>query len=298
MSRFLLCIDDTDDISKQTSTGMIAELIAAAMKESGVVITEGVTRHQLLLDRNIEYTSHNSSMCIEAEGIREQYADIWETAVKILNEHSVSTSNPGMAFCIKESLNKDQEKLLIDFGRRAKKEVLTLEEAAETARLSGVRLNAFGGTGAGQIGALAGIGLRLSGNDGTFRGKIKVSIPEQLYSCAELKNILPVYDIVGSDGAHLGPEEKIRLKKQIKLAYLNYKKVLVVKQVEGQIWQACEKADLYEKEKNLNEREGCIWFQTDNDLEEELDHNPGCSNCLFRRWTEQGMECIRKQEKT
>jgi len=55
-----------------------------------------------------------------------------------------------------------------EWGRRAKKEVLQLANAKDLAVTNKIYLEGFTGTLIGQIGALAAIGLRKSGNDGRF----------------------------------------------------------------------------------------------------------------------------------
>ena len=56
----------------------------------------------------------------------------------------------------------------MDFGRRAKLEVLTAAEAEQLAAGLQIRLAGLTGTGGGIIGALAGVGLRQAGEDGRF----------------------------------------------------------------------------------------------------------------------------------
>lgn len=51
---------------------------------------------------------------------------------------------------------------------RAKREIVTEEEARRLAAASGLTLTAHGGTGLGVIGALAAVGLRAGGDDGRF----------------------------------------------------------------------------------------------------------------------------------
>ena len=57
---------------------------------------------------------------------------------------------------------------IIQWGKRAKSEVVTKNEAAKIAKESGIYLEGFLGTLDGVIGALAAVGLRKSGNDGRF----------------------------------------------------------------------------------------------------------------------------------
>ena len=292
MSRLLLCIDDTDDVSKEISTGSIAEMIAEMMRSLGMRIVDGVTRHQLLLCEEIAYTSHNSSMCILGEGSREQITTCVRRAEQLLIRYAVVGANPGLASCVWEDLSLYQEKTLIDFGKRAKRTVLSIEEALHIADVCKVSLDTYGGDGTGQIGALAGIGLRLSGNDGTFRGKVSFGIPGEICTCKELKEAMGLQAVRRLDGILLADGEQICLKKQMKFALLDHKKVLVVKPSQNQIWEVCQHAELYEKTRETLIRHCCEHFLQDNDVEEQLDSQPGCWNCLYRRWTADKVECM------
>jgi hypothetical protein len=57
---------------------------------------------------------------------------------------------------------------VLEFGRRAKLEVLTILDVWQTASKSQIRCEGLTGTGGGVIGALAGVGLHRGGNDGRF----------------------------------------------------------------------------------------------------------------------------------
>jgi thiazole biosynthesis protein thiG len=67
---FLLCIDDTDELGGEISTGSLAQEIA--LEISSFAKVSFITRHQLLLDPRINYTSHNSSMCLAAKISKEK----------------------------------------------------------------------------------------------------------------------------------------------------------------------------------------------------------------------------------
>lgn len=98
MIRYYLCVDDTDDLTKKTSTGKIAEHIKKEAESLGSVIDYGITRHQLLLDDAIAYTSHNSSMCFRAASPKTSSAGCgkklqklsWPKKLKQLTQASVS----------------------------------------------------------------------------------------------------------------------------------------------------------------------------------------------------------------
>lgn len=157
--RLLIGIDDTDNESS-IGTGKFARNLCATLVEAGLGISLGVTRHQLLVDPRIPYTSHNSAAAIVfeasnmnavAERCREFYAD---------NFHA--GSDPGL--CIAE----DCVSCVSDFGRAAQCEVLTKEQAYNAASVVGCLLEEHGGTGDGIIGALAAVGLRAGRDDGRY----------------------------------------------------------------------------------------------------------------------------------
>lgn len=58
--KLYVCVDDTDDLTKSTSTGKVADMIANRIVEMGGTIDKGITRHQLFLHEDIDYTSRAS----------------------------------------------------------------------------------------------------------------------------------------------------------------------------------------------------------------------------------------------
>ena len=117
MIRYSLCVDDTDDLTKKTSTGKIAEHIKKEAESLGSVIDYGITRHQLLLDDAIAYTSHNSSMCFSGSISEDQLSRLWEKAADIIMAEKAETADPGLCLCRLDHL-KFPEKLLA-FGKKA-----------------------------------------------------------------------------------------------------------------------------------------------------------------------------------
>ena len=163
----LLCIDDTDNL-ESVGTGELAENMADGIQELYGGKCSAITRHQLYVHEDIPYTSHNSSMCFKASIADEALEPIIRYGIDFLERESASGSDPG--FCVAPLHTIADIKELIRFGRTAKQEVLTKDAAYDLARRQRVHLSEHGGTGQGIIGALAGIGLRLSGNDGRFKG--------------------------------------------------------------------------------------------------------------------------------
>ena len=72
----------------------------------------------------------------------------------------VAGSDPGL--CVVEAVTDE----VIEFGRRSQREVLTQAIARELAAAQGVFLKGLGGTEGGVIGALAAVGLAVTGDDG------------------------------------------------------------------------------------------------------------------------------------
>ena len=295
--KLYLCVDDTDDLTKSTSTGRIADLIAGRLAELGGVLEQGITRHQLLLHEDIDYTSHNSSMCmvINIEGV--ELTEIKQAAEEVLRANMAQSSDPGLCFCRLDSLQKPDK--LIAYGKRAQKEVIRKSEAYSLAEeIGGTVLQEYGGTGIGVIGALAGVGLRLSGCDGTFRGGKGSEYAGQTFPVSHWKTIMGIEQVLDFDGNILDEAIPVSVDKQFKLAMLDHKKTLIAMQRDG-IYIACKKKDLYRGDRQINTwTTACTDFQADNDTEEcYSDGENACYNCLFRRWTAEGFLCVKSKQR-
>jgi hypothetical protein len=117
---------------------------------------------------------------------------------------------------------------LVAYGREAKERVIAKEEAYRVAADLGVHLSEHGGTGIGVIGALAGAGLRLSGDDGRFKGKFRIpGDAEGVAGVAEIKE-LAVDDVMTVDGAVLEDGERVVVGDECKLVLLGGRAVLLV----------------------------------------------------------------------
>jgi hypothetical protein len=168
-SRLLVGVDDTDNLESK-GTGNLTQRLVEALREAGLGSATGVTRHQLLVDPRIAYTSHNSSACIAWNGKPGVDADaIAGFAGPFLETASARGSDPGLAIAAAASWSDPRCRYeLVDWGRRAKHDVLDRSEAVALAAARAVSLSAHGGDGGGVIGALAAVGLHLGGDDGRF----------------------------------------------------------------------------------------------------------------------------------
>jgi len=243
MTNILVCIDDTDNIDSR-GTGELASIMAATIEEKCWGKATPVTRHQLLIHPDIDYTSHNSSMCFEAEIEPEHLADITRFSMDYLVNESAEGSDPGLCIVLLDTLKDKKE--LINYGCRAKKSVLSKKTAYALAKKLDIHLSEHGGTGIGVIGALAGTGLRLSGNDGRFRGHFKIDRQSDIVSIGQIKEQTHVECVKTLDGEFLLDSEQIKLGNKVKAVLLENKSTLMVyKNIEEpDVWQTCTKQQL------------------------------------------------------
>lgn len=291
--KIYICVDDTDDLTKSTSTGKIADMIAQEIIRMGGVMERGITRHQLLLHDDIDYTSHNSSMCmvIDIEGI--EISRMQEAAGKVLRANMAESADPGLCICRLDELREPE--LLIAYGKKAQNEVIQKQEAYELAsKIGGTVLEEYGGTGCGVIGALAGVGLRLSGCDGVFRGGKGGKFDNQTHTVAEWKQLTNIELFLDFDGNILEDSDVIKVGNQLKTSMVDHQTTLISVK-EGDIYKACKKKDLYRGDKRIMKwTTACEKFEQDNDIEECYDDTEkACYNCLYRRWTATGYRCVK-----
>lgn len=291
--RVYICVDDTDDLTKRTSTGKIADMIAKEIVKMGGTMDKGVTRHQLLLHDDIDYTSHNSSMCmvIDIEGV--EISQMQEAAVKVLKDNMAESSDPGLCLCRLDQLTEPEQ--LIAYGKRAQKEVIQKQEAYDlAAQIGGTVLEEYGGTGCGVIGALAGIGLRLSGCDGVFRGGKGGKFDGQIHTVAEWKKLTDIELFLDFEGNVLKDTDIIEVDDQLKTSMVDHK-VTLISSAKGDRYKACKKKELYQGDKRITKwTTACEDFRQDNDIEECYDDSENaCYNCLYRRWTAEGYCCVK-----
>lgn len=229
--RILIAIDDTDTMKVEgievRGTGELASMIQQAIEEQGWGSCEPITRHQLLVHPDIPYTSHNSSMCFQAEIDPDCLKQLIAYCSDFLVRESAADADPGL--CIVDVERLSRPGWLISFGFMAKNQVLSKEEAYDLAEMLGVHLSEHGGTGQGVIGALAGAGLRLSGNDGRFKGKIRIKSETGVMTVGEICSARHI-DMVKSleDGLILADHELVILGDSAKTILMDGKAVLPV----------------------------------------------------------------------
>jgi len=172
-------IDDTDN-KESRGTGHLARVVAEKLAETYPV--HGILRHQLLFDPRVPYTAKNSCAAIiltlDAEPDMES---IYKQVETIMLADFQPGSDPGL--CVTASVSP----AIIDFGRRAQKDLVYQAEARQLATDHKIILNGLGGTQDGIIGALSAVGLAYSGEDGRYIqvGKIR-----------EMSGMRPVNEVI------------------------------------------------------------------------------------------------------
>jgi hypothetical protein len=159
---WLIGVDDTD-MPDTRGTGHLARSLAEDLAGRGLRAL-GITRHQLLVHPAVRYTSHNSSNCLAVEGSEASADGLFARACEFVAARSAQGADPGVCVVRADAVGPS----VVEFGRRAQREVLQRGEAEALAAREGCRLAGLAGTREGVIGALAAVGLRAGGNDGRF----------------------------------------------------------------------------------------------------------------------------------
>lgn len=198
-----IAIDDTDNLESR-GTGFRIRQMAQELAEHKLAIPYHVTRHQLLVDPAIPYTSHNSSACLIVNDATDKMPIINFCRDFLLRE-SAEGSDSGLCVAEPEQIDED----IIHWGKRAKKEVLLLENSFPLAANKGIYLEGLLGTRGGAIGALAAVGLRKTASDGRFLWMKNLRETTGTFTRKELETILEFDELQSTQGVPIGPDEQI-----------------------------------------------------------------------------------------
>jgi hypothetical protein len=202
--QLLIGIDDTDNL-ESWGTGYCVRQLANWLAENNLAVPGGITRHQLLVDSRIPYTSHNSSACLSVE--TGSVPNVWDACCEYLLQAGAPGSDVGLCIAQPDKILEP----VMDFGRRAKLEVLTTGEAEQIASDARIQLAGLTGTGGGIIGALAGIGLRQAGEDGRFLWLPGLRELQGEYSVAQICADAHINRVCSLDGTNLAPEALVNV---------------------------------------------------------------------------------------
>ncbi len=229
--QYFIGLDDTDN-EESRGTGFNARQLAKILEEKNLGIIDGITRHQLFIHDSIPYTSQNSSATISLT------TNNIEIIKKQAREYLLEIAPEGcdIGLCISGSDIIHQE--IIEWGYRAKKEVLTRQEAITKAKDSGIYLEGLTGTHDGIIGALAAIGLRRSNNDGRYiwlrKKKELRDIEPGVLIIRDLKIDTGIDLIQTMEGLNVKMEEKILIEDWVRPILRNNQVILLVEKVKNE----------------------------------------------------------------
>jgi hypothetical protein len=223
---YMVCIDDTD-MPGTRGTGWLVEDLCNILAAKKLAVTTAISRHQLFVHKDIPYTSHNSAMGFEMTLGQGTIDTVMALFKEFLETRSEEGSDPGL--CVAPLSGPLDWQKLMAFGKAAKHQVLAQSDAYGLAAASGVHLSEHGGTGQGVVGALAGIGLRLSGNDGRYRGWYHLGRPGDIVSVRSLCAHPFVDQLVTVTGEVLSPDTRVMMgSEKTKTVRMGHKQVIVV----------------------------------------------------------------------
>ena len=236
-TQILIGIDDTDN-AESHGTGRRARQLGEMLAAGGLAEVDGITRHQLLIDPRIPYTSHNSSACVLVRTTDDRLSDLIAAARSFLLHESAPGSDAGLCVADRSQITATHQ----DFGRRAKREVLTLDQARDCARRGGLTLEGLTGTGGGIIGALAAVGLRASGDDGRFLWLKGIREISGVYQVEQLQQMTRIDNVQTIEGAEIPLTDRVELGPWIRPLLKAGRAVLLVEpDDEAHLWRVVEK---------------------------------------------------------
>ena len=154
-------IDNTSN-TESVGTAKFARKIAEKISDKYPVYA--VSRHQFYIHPKIKYSTHNFGAVIHIDSEEENVDDVFLTIKRIIEKEYNTGSNPGLAVAHEDQISP----AVINYGQDAKKSIITQKRAIELAKNSNIKLEGFGKTKNGVIGAIASIGLAATKNDGRF----------------------------------------------------------------------------------------------------------------------------------
>jgi len=205
----LIGIDDTDDNCSK-GTGYFSRKLGCYLEENMLGRVLGISRHQLCTNNRINYTTNNSSACIEI-CICVEASKLIEGIRNYTKEHTSKKANPG--FCVIDMTNVP--KSLLDFGLKSKTKIVSVNEAYKIAAEHNIHLEGIKQGASGIIGALAAVGLRATGNDGRMiwvQGR-EISEMQGVFVAGEIYSTTRVDSIKTLEGFKIPVNATIELNK-------------------------------------------------------------------------------------
>jgi tRNA(Ile2) C34 agmatinyltransferase TiaS len=230
-------IDDSRQLDGYKA-GETASLLCQAIDGNSWGKSAIPSRHRLYFHTDIACKKHNTARCFSAD-LKEQYLEEFiEYSCKMIKSNLSPDCNTGLAIAVPELMENTDD--LIEYAYRVKEGIVSKDEALKFAKKPGLYLFELSGSGKGIIGALAAAGLRSTGNDGQFRGKLKLGTEE--YYIASVREIIEktyVEQVKNMDFENLDDGENVRMGEKVKVVLLDNQYTLMVfpTDIEHPKWQ-------------------------------------------------------------
>jgi len=235
----IIGIDDTDNLESR-GTGFRARELGQFITENKLGQLRYVTRHQLYFHTDIPFTSHNSSASIVINNVASK-DEIRKYCEDYLLKYAAEGSDAGL--CIFEPDETKSIEKIIKFAHRAKKEIVTEDEAYKLAAEAGIFLKGYTGLKTGIIGALAAVGLRANGCDGRVLWSKNLRDTNGIFSVKELKQFIDIESIVDMSYNIISSNDIVFKGEWCRPVMLNNKVTLILEEVKNEQfkWQIAPK---------------------------------------------------------
>jgi hypothetical protein len=222
---YFIGLDDTDN-KESRGTGFKSRQLGKLIDENKLGDVLSISRHQLFVHNKIAYTSQNSSACLVVD--TEKHEELKELCVDYLNSVAEVGSDAGLCFANENQISEE----VLNWGNRAKKEVLYKSDAYSLAKTNNIFLEGYTGEMIGVIGALAAVGLRKGGNDGRniwLKGT-ELRDLKGVYKAGELKQIINIQEIITKDSKPVCDEDRIEVGEWLRPPIITNKNTIIVEQ--------------------------------------------------------------------
>lgn len=224
--KIYVAIDDSRQLDGGKA-GETAFLLGKYIEKRGWGKSAIPSRHRLYPNPATGCKKHNTARSLAADIDEQHLADFIDYACTLVKSTGTPDSNAGLVIAIPELMDNPGE--LVQYAYQVKEEMIGKEEALKLVDRPGLYVFELNGSGNGIIGALAAAGLRMTGNDGQFRGKLQVGSGEDYI--ARVREIIDetyVEQVKNMNFETLHDDEYVRMGEKVKVVLLDNQYTLMV----------------------------------------------------------------------
>ncbi|MEN6325898.1 MAG: hypothetical protein ABFD18_06795 [Syntrophomonas sp.] len=235
--KIYVALDDSRQLDGGKA-GETASLMGKYIEARGWGRSTIPSRHRLYPHPETGCKKHNTARSLAADIDVQYLNEFIDYACQLIISTGTGDSNAGLAIAVPELMENPDE--LIEYAYRVKEGLVSKDETLRLATQPGLYVFELNGTGKGIIGALAAVGLRMTGNDGQFRGKLQVGTGEDyIASVKEIVDQTFVEQVKNMDFENISDLEYVRMGEKVKVVLLDNKYTLMVfpTELEHPKWQ-------------------------------------------------------------